>query len=213
MPPNPPLDPKASLWNLIAVYLRLQREHRGLSGESLGRIIGASKATVSKIENGKDRLNIGHAKLLDAAWETGNPELLEGGLFEWLIFFASLGHRPQWGQEYARFEQASRIIRIFEPSRMTGLLQTPDYARALLAKAGVADPEPVVAERMERKAVLDRAFVTVTLSEAALRWPVGSPAIMREQLAHVLELAERPNIVVHAIPATFDTGAYLGLVL
>jgi hypothetical protein len=64
---------------------------------------------------------------------------------------------------------------------------------------------------MERKAILDRAFVTVTLSESALRWPAGSPAIMREQLAHVLELADQSNIVVHVIPAAFDTGAYLGL--
>lgn len=51
----------------------------------------------------------------------------------------------------------------------------------------------------------------VLLSEAALRWPVGSPQIMREQLAHVLEVAERPNVVLHVVPQTFETGAYPGL--
>lgn len=54
-------------------------------------------------------------------------------------------------------------------------------------------------------------FAMVLLSEATLRWPVGSPRIMREQLVHLLEVAERPNVVVHVIPQTFETNAYPGL--
>ncbi|GLZ07774.1 hypothetical protein Acsp03_52400 [Actinomadura sp. NBRC 104412] len=98
-----PLDPKASLWNEIAVYLRHCREQRGLSGESLGRIIGASKSTVSKIETGKERLDAKQAHLLDVAWETG-------GHFERMVFFASIGHRPQWLADMKGFEQDSRLI-------------------------------------------------------------------------------------------------------
>jgi transcriptional regulator with XRE-family HTH domain len=201
---NAPIDPKQSLWNAIAVHLRHCRTQRGLSGEALGRIIGASKATVSRIENGHERLDAKQAALLDVAWETG-------GLWEWLVFFASVGHRPQWLADYVGFEQDARLIRAFEPSLITALLQTEEYARALLVGGGSPEVERHLTERMARQAVLDRAFVTVVLDEDALKRPIGSPSIMRAQLAHVLDMTERPNLVVHVVPATFDTGAYPGL--
>ena len=204
MATNAPPDPKSSLWAFIAYYLRFSRNQRGLSGEAVGRIINASKATVSRIENGIDRLDAQRAALLDKAWETG-------GVFSLLVWYASIGHDPQWLAQYKTFEQRARIIRIFEPQVITGLFQTEEYARALLTGGGVPDPEPDVAERMDRQGILDRAFVMVLLSETTLRWPVGSPRIMREQLAHVLEMAERPNVVLHVIPQTFETGAHPGL--
>ncbi|WP_242906605.1 helix-turn-helix domain-containing protein [Actinomadura terrae] len=192
------------MWAFIAYYLRFCRTQRGLSGEAVGRLINASKATVSRIENGVERLDGKRAALLDKAWETG-------GVFSLLVRYASIGHDPQWLARLSTFEQRARIIRIFDPLLISGLLQIEDYARALLTGGGMPDPEPFVVERMARQGVLDRAFVMVLLSEATLRWPVGSPRIMREQLAHVLEVAERPNVVVHVIPQTFDTGAYPGL--
>lgn len=204
MATNAPPNPKDSMWAFIAYYLRFCRTQRGLSGEATGRLINASKATVSRVENGVDRLDGQRAALLDKAWETG-------GVFGLLVWYASIGHDPQWLAQYKTFEQRARIIRIFEPLLISGLLQTEEYARALLTGGGMADPEPFVAERMERQGVLDRAFIMVLLSETALGWPVGSPRIMREQLAHVLEVAERPNVVVHVIPQTFETNAYPGL--
>ncbi|WP_051301503.1 Scr1 family TA system antitoxin-like transcriptional regulator [Actinomadura rifamycini] len=204
MATNPPPDPKRSMWDFIAFYLRFCRNKRGLSGEAVGRVIKTSKATVSRIENGVDRLDGQRAALLDKEWNTG-------GVFSLLVWYASIGHDPEWLAQLKTFEQRARMIRIFEPMLITGLLQTEDYARALLHGGGVADPEPSVAERMERREVLDRAFVLLILSEVALRWPVGSPEIMRAQLAHLLEMADRPNITVHVIPQSFETGAFPGL--
>ncbi|SFO65262.1 Helix-turn-helix domain-containing protein [Actinomadura madurae] len=204
MTTNASPDPKTGLWAFTAYYLRFCRNQRGLSGEAVGRLINASKATVSRIENGVDRLDGSRAALLDRAWETG-------GLFTLLVWYASIGHDPQWLAELRTFEQRARIIRVFEPLLFSGLLQTEEYARALFTGGGMPDPEPFVKERMERQDVLDRAFVMVLLSEAALRWPVGNPQIMREQLAHVLEIAKRPNVVLRVIPRTFETGAYPGL--
>ncbi|GGV04394.1 transcriptional regulator [Actinomadura cremea] len=201
---NPPPDPKRSMWDFIAFYLRFCRNQRGLSGESVGRIIKTSKATVSRIENGVDRLDGQRAAILDKEWKTG-------GVFSLLVWYASIGHDPQWLAEYKTFEQQARMIRIFEPTLITGLLQTEDYARELLRGGGEADPEPFVLERMERQGILDRAFVLVMMSEAALRWPVGSPEIMRTQLAHLLHMAEQPNLKVHVLPQTFETGAHPGL--
>ncbi|NKZ04381.1 helix-turn-helix domain-containing protein [Actinomadura latina] len=204
MATNAPPDPKSSMWSFVAYYLRFCRNQRGLSGEAVGRIINASKATVSRIENGIDRLDAQRAALLDKAWETC-------GVFSILVWYASIGHDPQWLAQLSTFEKRARIIRIFEPQVITGLFQTEEYARALLTGGGVPDPEPDVTERMDRQGVLDRTFVMVLLSETTLRWPVGSPRIMREQLTHVLEVAERPNVVVHVIPQTFATGAHPGL--
>ncbi|MEV5827088.1 Scr1 family TA system antitoxin-like transcriptional regulator [Spirillospora sp. NPDC052242] len=204
MATNPPPDPKRSMWDFIAFYLRFCRNQRGLSGEAVGRVIKTSKATVSRIENGVDRLDGQRAALLDKEWNTG-------GVFSLLVWYASIGHDPQWLAEYKTFEQQARMIRIFEPSLITGLLQTEDYARALFLGGGASDPDPAVAERVGRQTILDSAFVMVLLSESALRWPVGSPKIMRAQLAHILDVASRPNVVVHVIPQTFATGAYPGL--
>ncbi|WP_141579745.1 helix-turn-helix transcriptional regulator [Actinomadura sp. WMMA1423] len=204
MATNASPDPKDGMWAFIAYYLRFCRNQRELSGDATGRIINASKATVSRIENGIDRLDAPRAALLDKAWDTG-------GVFALLVWYASIGHNPQWLAQLSTFEQRGRFIRIFEPLLISGLLQTEDYARALLTGGGMADPEPFVAERIERQSVLDRAFVMVLLSEATLRWPVGSHRIMREQLAHLLKVAERPNVVLHVIPQTFETGAYPGL--
>ncbi|WP_285699672.1 DUF5753 domain-containing protein [Actinomadura sp. NBRC 104412] len=101
--------------------------------------------------------------------------------------------------------------RAFEPKLIQPLFQTEDYARALLIGGGSPKVEEDVAERMARQSILDRAFVTAVLDEEVLRRPIGSPAIMRDQLSHVLKVAERDNVLVHVIPATFDTGAYPGL--
>ncbi|GAA0553058.1 helix-turn-helix domain-containing protein [Actinomadura livida] len=204
MATNAPPNPKDSMWAFIAYYLRFCRTQRSLSGEATGRLINASKATVSRIENGVDRLDGQRAALLDKAWETG-------GVFSLLVWYASIGHDPQWLAQLSTFEQRARIIRVFEPLLISGLLQTEEYARALLTGGGTPDPEPFVTERMQRQGVLDQAFVMLLLSEATLRWPVGSPRIMRDQLVHLLEVAERPNIVLHVIPQTFETGAYPGL--
>lgn len=204
MATNPSPDPKSSLWNLIAFYLRLQRTQRGLSGEALGHLMKASKATVSRIENGVERLDGTRAALIDKGWNTG-------GLYSLLVWYASIGHDPEWFGQYTEFEQRSRMIRMFDPLAISGLFQTEDYARALFEAGGMSDVEHAVAMRMSRKGVLDRAFITAILSENAIRWPVGSPKVMVAQLDHLITLAERPNIVIHVVPQTFETGAYPGM--
>ncbi|MDL4774849.1 MULTISPECIES: DUF5753 domain-containing protein [Thermomonosporaceae] len=204
MATNPSPNPKTSMWDFIAFYLRFQRNHRGLSGESLGQMINASKATVSRLENNVERLDGTRAAVIDKRWKTG-------GLFSLLVWYASIGHDPQWYGQYVDFEQRARMIRIFEPLLVPGLFQTEEYAWALLAAGGEPNPEQVLTERMQRKTVLDRAFVTAILSEAVLSWPVGSPQIMRAQHEQLLELSERPNVTIHVVPRSFDTGAYRGL--
>src|SRR5262245_28332140 len=169
--------PKASMWDFIAVYLRSLRVQKGLSGEALGRVLKISKAKVSRIEVGKERLDWKQAQILDKAWDTC-------GIFSLLVWYANIGHDPQWYAQYGEFEQRAGMVQIYEANVIPGLLQTEDYARALLLAGIESDPEKILMERMQRQQVLLREaapHMTVILSQNALEWPVGSPEIMRAQ--------------------------------
>src|SRR2546423_1189541 len=103
-------------------------------------------------------------------------------------------------------------IRTYEVQYIPGLLQTADYMRAVMAGRGVldGDSERRVKVRLERQNVLlreqDPPRLWAVVDEAALRRPVGSPEIMRQQLSHLLEMMERPNVTVQVLP--FQSGAH-----
>lgn len=202
---NPSPDPKSNMWNFIAFYLRIFRQRMSMSGDDLGKIIGGGKAAVSRIENGHERLSGTQAEALDRACNTG-------GLFGLLVWYASIGHDPQWFAQYVELEQRSGLIRIYEALLIPGLLQNEDYARALLMSGIEPAPEAVLTDRMQRQALLARSpapHLTVILSQNALDWPVGSSEVMRAQLARLLEVAEAPNIVIRVVPR--QAGAFPGL--
>jgi uncharacterized protein DUF5753 len=197
-------NPKTNMWDFIAFYLRFLRNQRELSGTALGNIMKTSTTDVSRIETGQVRLDGKRALLVDKAWNTG-------GLFALLVWYASLGHDPEWFAQYKELEQRARFIRIFQALVIPGLLQIEDYARALIdsynPKAGA-----IVEERMERQKILmadDTPELGIILSQNALEWPVGSPEIMRAQLAALLEASERCNVRI--VPRTFESGGYRGL--
>ena len=107
-------------------------------------------------------------------------------------------------QRVGRIEQASELVRSFTPTIVDGLLQTPDYVRAIGSRrlAG-ADLESFVASRANRQRILDtdRQFQKI-ITEGALRWHVGSPQIMAAQLEHLIEASYRPNLRLGVIPWT-----------
>jgi transcriptional regulator with XRE-family HTH domain len=202
---KPTPNPRGSLWNLIADHLRFFRTKEGLSGEELGLIIGGGKSEVSKIETGKERLTAAQAERLDKNRPTGN-------LWGHLVWFASIGHDPEWFPQKVSLEQEADFVRIYESRVVTGLLQTPDYAAALLAGGIEPNPQGALKERLERQGMLSRnppPHLTAIMPQTALEWMIGSPEIMRAQLAHLLEMAEQPHIVVRVVPK--DAGAYPGL--
>ncbi|MWA04559.1 hypothetical protein F8568_030100 [Actinomadura sp. LD22] len=199
--------PQTNLRDFTAYYMRFQRTQRGLSGEALGRVIGAGKSQVSRIETGIDRLDAKQAALLDKAWNTGR-------LFSLLVWYAAVGHDPAWFAQYVELEQRSDMLRLYEANVIPGIFQTPEYADALLRSGIEADPDRLLADRLERQNLLLRTpppHVTVILSQNALDWPIGTAEIMRAQLARLLEEAERVNVVVRVIPRSWATGAHAGL--
>jgi hypothetical protein len=123
---------------------------------------------------------------------------------------------PSWFRPFAQHEAEATALRTFELVLVPGLLQTGEYARALLCtKVGATEDEvdQLVTARLERQAILDRdnpPLFWVLIDEDALHRPVGGRDVMRVQVEHVAEMAGRPNVVVQVIPA--DVGAHQGLV-
>jgi len=101
---------------------------------------------------------------------------------------------------------------VFQPSIIPGLLQTPQYCRALLELDRVRPIENLtdaVSSRMERQAALydeAKSFAFV-LTEGALRWRIGAPSVHAVQLHHVAGLANLPNVEVGIVPFGAETGA------
>jgi transcriptional regulator with XRE-family HTH domain len=106
------------------------------------------------------------------------------------------------------FESTASQIRLFEPTYIPGILQTPDYARAVFEGSGLDEPfsiEDGVRARMARSAVLDRPKppkCSFFVHENALRVPIGGPRVMSEQLLHMLLLGNRVECAIRVVPAS-----------
>ncbi|GAB2818899.1 helix-turn-helix domain-containing protein [Streptomyces daliensis] len=117
---------------------------------------------------------------------------------------------PAWLHTYLGMEEAAGVIRSYEVQFVPGLLQTPDYARAVIALRDDAG-EPRAAERRERRLALRMRrqeilrgprppHLWAVIDEAALRRPIGGPEVMRAQLRHLVEVCELPHVTVQVMP-------------
>jgi transcriptional regulator with XRE-family HTH domain len=205
MATNPPPDPKTSMWAWIAYMLRFHRTRRGLSGDALGRILNCSKSTVSRLESGIIEPDERQVAILDETWDTG-------GLFTTMLWYARLGHSPNWLQQYIDVEAVCSVIKAWESTLVPGLLQTPDYARAALQAGNVPDVEAALAARMDRQRILEREdppVLWVLILENLLEIPGGGRTVMRAQIAHLLEASHRPNVGLRVVPKA--AGLHAGL--
>jgi transcriptional regulator with XRE-family HTH domain len=194
-----------SLWAWLAYDLRFYRNRAKMSGDKFGQILGVVRSTVSKYESGKLKIDEQQASKLDEAFGTG-------GHFLRLLTFAKLGHDPDWFKEHVSYEARASMLKIYELSLVPGLLQTEAYARACFEAAGVEDVDDQVALRLARQESLNRRprpMLWVLLSQSVLDWPVGGLDVMREQLAHLLNWAAKPSVVLRVIPR--GAGAFIGL--
>lgn len=207
---------------LLGAQLRKLREARGISRESAGYEIRSSESKISRMELG--RVGFKERDVADLLTLYGVTEPAERDALLSLARQANnpgWWHRysdvlPGWFQSYLGLEAAATLIRIYEVQFVNGLLQTPDYARAviMLGHGGSGDDEidRRVALRMTRQQMLTRANAPqlwVVLDEAVLRRPIGGRAVMRGQVAHLIEATKLPNVTLQVIP--FDAGGHAGL--
>ena len=123
---------------------------------------------------------------------------------------------PSWFEIYVDLETDASIIRSYQNEVVPGLLQTEDYARALLSSHPVPESDAEIDRRVKlrlaRQALLTRKEPPqywVVLNEGMLRRQVGGRKVMREQLSHLLAAAESPNIMIQVL--SYESGAHAGL--
>ncbi|MBZ9640660.1 helix-turn-helix transcriptional regulator [Streptomyces sp. PSKA30] len=196
MPNVRQLDPSASPLDYYGYELRRSREAAGLTLAQLGSIVFCTGSLIGQIETALKVPQREFSERVDAALGTD-------GTFSRLVGLVLRSQLPSWFQPFAELESRATSIATFQAQVVYGLLQTPDYARAVL-QAGWADGlDEQVAARLERQRILTREappWVWVVLDEVVLHRPFGSDKVMREQLTHLLDLQERRQVRVQVLP-------------
>lgn len=199
------LDGTDSMLKFFGEEIQRLRGERGVSQEALASACHCTRTLVTKIEGGKRVPSKDFALAADRFFETGGHLVR---LWPLVIRYAY----PSWFRPYVELEQSASIIRSFETMVIPGLLQTREYAHAILAAGRGKDAEGLLDARMERQAILDGPAppeLWVTIDETALRRQVGDAATMRGQLQRLLDAAEQPSTVVQVVPHT--AGAHAGI--
>jgi Domain of unknown function (DUF5753)/Helix-turn-helix domain len=204
---------------LLGSQLRRLREARGVSREAAGWEIRASESKISRMELGRvgfkerdvaDLLTLYGVKdehersaLLALAREANNPG--------WWHRYGDV--LPNWFQSYLGLEAAAALIRTYEVQFVPGLLQTREYARAvILLGHGNAPPGEIerrVNLRMTRQQLMTRPEppqVWAVVDEAVLRRPIGGLDIMRAQINALIDATKLPNVRLQVIP--FEAGGH-----
>lgn len=199
------LDPTASPLDYYGWELRRQREAHGLSQGQLGDIIFCTGSLVGQIETTKKVPTRDFSERVDAALGTD-------GVFSRLIGLVLRSQLPTWFQPYAAMEAKATYISTYQAQLVYGLLQTEEYARAVLATGMPDDLDGLVAARMERQRILEREqppLAWAVLDEAVLHRPIGGHEVMRGQLAHLLEFTAHRWMRIQVLP--FKAGEHASL--
>jgi transcriptional regulator with XRE-family HTH domain len=216
MNPFQPGSGPTALRILLGSQLRRLREQKGISREDAGHLIRGSESKISRMELGRvgfkerdvaDLLTL--YGVADGEARSAVMELLERANEPgWWHRFNDL--LPSWFQAYVGLEEAASRIRTYEVQFIPGLLQTKEYARAVITAGatgiGPAEISRRVDLRVERQRMLHRADGPVfwaVIDEAALQRPIGGTDVMRGQIEHLLELMRLPNITIQIMPFSF----------
>ncbi|GGT26752.1 transcriptional regulator [Streptomyces purpureus] len=199
------LDPSASPLDYYGSELRRLREDAGLNQAQLGACVFCTASLIGQIENARKVPTRKFSLRLDVALETG-------GVFERLIGLVLRSQLPAWFQPFADLEKKAAYISTYQAQLVYGLLQTEEYARAVLGVRTEGDLDGKVAARMERQRILAKKnppLIWVVLSEAVLHQEIGGKDVMRNQLERLLETKDQEWVKVQILP--FSAGAHAGL--
>jgi transcriptional regulator with XRE-family HTH domain len=204
---------------LLGAQLRRLRTAAGISREAAGAAIRGSHAKISRLELGQvsfKQLDIADLLTLYGVRDPAERDwffalMAQANSHGWWHSFADLV--PDWFEVYVGLEEAASVIRGYEVQFVPGLLQTEDYARAVIRLGHPqCDDEEItrrVRLRTARAELLRRPqppTVWVVIDEAVLHRYLGGRAVMRAQIEHLLEMSQLPNVTVQVAP--FDRGGH-----
>jgi transcriptional regulator with XRE-family HTH domain len=220
-------DFSSSAIRRLANELRRLRRRAHLTGKEVATQLGWSEAKLSRIENGLARVKSSDlAEFLDLYEVSGPSRAQLEALAEESRQTDELeeleGDVPEWHAEFVKAERAAEAMWNWEPQVVPGLLQIEDYTRAILRlwSDRLAVPKAEIERRVEtrllRQQVLTRSpplQASFVLDESVLLRKFAAPSVMRDQLAHLIEVSEGPNIELRILKLggeqLIGTGAFV----
>jgi transcriptional regulator with XRE-family HTH domain len=214
------------LRRLLGAQLRRLRERQGITREEAGYAIRASGSKMSRLELGrvgfKERDVADLLTLYGVTDETDRESLLalaqDANSPGWWHRYGDV--LPSWFETYVGLEEAAALIRTYEVQFIPGLLQTEEYARAVISLGNsTAPPEEIeqrVSLRITRQKLLTRGDsprLWAVVDEAALRRPIGGREVMRGQIERLIEATKLPSVILQVLPFrvgghTAEAGAF-----
>ncbi len=200
--------------------LRRLRELKGMTAEEVAERLLVSQSKISRLENGRRSISQRDVRDLCGVYEVEDVRIVDS-----LMQMAKDSRQQGWWHSfgdipysvYIGLETDAASLRVYDPQVVPGLLQTRQYAEALIAGAlpetASADVEKRVQVRLRRQerisAPENPLRLWTVMDESAVRRVVGNRSLMRDQLEHLVEQSQLPHVTVQVIP--FDMGAHPGL--
>jgi hypothetical protein len=201
----------------LGAELKRCREVAGLTQEIVGRHFEWHAAKVTRIETARVAVTARDVKDLLTLYGVDDEEYREA-----LMALARLSRERTWWTDYrdimrpgnfVGLEAEATLLRTWEPVLIPGLLQTEAYMRALMRTGRASDPphhiDRRVALRLKRQGRLTAAnplALAAIIDESVVRRIVGGPEVMKDQLRHLIEVAQLPTVTVQILP--FDAGEH-----
>ncbi len=204
---------------LLGSQLRKLREARGITREEAGYLIRASESKISRMELG--RVSFKERDVVDLLGMYGVDD---DGDRTALVALARDANSPGWWHKYSDvlpdwfsvyvgLEEAASLLRVYEVQFVPGLLQTTEYTRAIVKRGQAAAPAEEIERRVQLRAARQEILAKpgaprlwAVIDEAALRRPIGGPAVMRAQLERLIAATDEPGITLQILP--FGSGGH-----
>ncbi|WP_277032516.1 helix-turn-helix transcriptional regulator [Actinacidiphila oryziradicis] len=221
----PPRNAPTVRQRRLGTELRRMREHAGLSIQEAADLLSINRTHITNMELARFGVSEERVRELAANYSCPDNAYVDalaaiarerkGGWWE-----DYRGALASAGLDLAELEHHATSLRTVHIIHVPGLLQTEDYARAVLSEA-VPQWSPTelrrrLSHRMRRRDILDRddpPSCTFTVHEAAMRTRFGDRRVLLAQLGHLLEASERTNVSVHVIPLNASGFPVAGIAL
>ena len=205
---------------ILAKRLQDLRRTAGVSLDDAARALGVTQLTIRRLEKADVALRIAYVEVLLRTYGADQREIDE------FVDLAKQANEPGWWHPYrdvvpgwftayVSLETGARVLRTYEPQYVTGLLQTYDYARAVLRAGFPGDSDEDLERRVElrlrRQSLLgkpDPPILWAVMEEAVLHRAVGGGEVMRQQIDRLLEASELEHVSIEIVPSS--AGAHAG---
>ncbi|MCX5599726.1 helix-turn-helix domain-containing protein [Streptomyces phaeochromogenes] len=205
---------------ILGKRLQELRQGAGVSLDDAARALHVKPLTIRRLEKAEVALKTLYVEKLLQTYGAAQQEVDEFVVLAERANEPGWWHAyrdvvPDWFSAYVSLETGAKTLRTYEPHYVTGLLQTYNYARAVLRGGFPNESDEDLARRVDlrlrRQSLLERPdapTLWVVMEETVLHRMVGGAEVMREQIERLLEVSELEHVSVDVVP--FTAGAHIG---